>query len=229
MRDITGDMQIIWSSLASVAGNKGATVMFIGARAGDGVSSCARAFAKLSSVRSTKSVWLIDLDFYSNGQFNALGGNENGNWSGPFDMSFGKNPFWWTVPRGKYNGKNALVGYRVGATKLYVSKFRREELEENQVIQIGPAPEFWQTIRENLDITIIDAPPLENSHAGLALVSEMDGVVLVIDAENTNPKDAIDLKDEVIARGGNCLGIVLVTKEKQGRTYSKKNLFNFAL
>ncbi len=36
---------------------------------------------------------------------------------------------------------------------------------------------------------------MANSHAGLALASEMDGVVLVIDAENTNPKDAIDLKD----------------------------------
>jgi hypothetical protein len=70
-----------------------------------------------------------------------------------------------------------------------------------------------------VDLTIVDAPALEQSRAGLALVADMDGVVLVIDAENGDVRDAIEMRDEILGRGGRCLGIVV---SEAGRKSSKK-------
>jgi hypothetical protein len=56
---------------------------------------------------------------------------------------------------------------------------------------------------------VVDAPALEQSRAGLALVADMDGVILVIDGENGDVRDAIEMRDEVLGRGGRCLGIVV--------------------
>lgn len=194
----------------------GATIMFIGARIGDGTSSCAQSFAKLAATRAERSVWLIDLDFFVDKQFASLGG-ASGNWQGPFDMAFGKLPFWRAIPRGQSGqGEGALVSYRVGKTKLFVSRFRREALQNGQSIQIGPAPDYWRALRGAIDVTVIDAPALEKSRAGLALCAEMDGVVLVVNSA-ADPRDAIDLRDEVINRGGRILGVVVVSGRSMPR------------
>jgi Mrp family chromosome partitioning ATPase len=203
------DLQNVWSALAGSASMNGASIMFIGARLGDGTSICAQSFAKLAATRAERSVWLIDLDFFVDKQFVQLGG-ANANWQGPFDMSFGKSPFWRAIPRAQTgNGEGALVGYRVGKTKLFVSRFRRDALKEGQSIQVGPAPDYWRAVRTAIDVTVIDAPAIEKSRAGLAICAEMDGVVLVINADG-DPRDAIDMRDEVMNRGGRILGVVVV-------------------
>jgi Mrp family chromosome partitioning ATPase len=210
MNSIGDQMQGVWSAVAAATGGAGAAVMFMGARRHDGISTVARNFAQLSATRAPRSVWLLDLDFFSGGQFEALGGG-NGHFGGPFDMTFGKMPFWSASPRAPdgSQGEGAVVGYRSQTDKLFVSRFHKSVLGPEQKLQVAPAPDYWRAVRQHVDLTIVDAPALEHSRAGLALVADMDGVVLVIDAENGDVRDAMEMRDEIMGRGGQCLGIVV--------------------
>jgi Mrp family chromosome partitioning ATPase len=218
MDGIQGQMQGVWSAVAAATGGAGAAVMFMGARRGDGVSAIARSFAKLSASRAARSVWLLDLDFFADQQFEALGGN-SGRFGGPFDMTFGRMPFWKASPRAPdgSQGEGAVVGYRSNTDKLFVSRFNRAALLGDQKLQVAPAPDYWRAVRNSVDMTVVDAPALEQSRAGLALVADMDGVILVIDNDNGDVRDAIEMRDEVIGRGGRCLGIVVSGAGKSAR------------
>jgi Mrp family chromosome partitioning ATPase len=220
MDSISDQMQGVWSAVAAATGGAGAAVMFMGARRGDGISTIARNFAELSAARAARSVWLLDLDFFADAQFQALGG-ASGRFGGPFDMTFGKMPFWRASPRAAdgSQGEGAVVGYRSNVSKLFVSRFNKTALSPDQKLQVAPAPEYWRAVRNHVDLTIVDAPALEQSRAGLALVADMDGVVLVIDAENGDVRDAIEMRDEVLGRGGRCIGIVV---SEAGRKAPKK-------
>jgi Mrp family chromosome partitioning ATPase len=220
MDSISDQMQGVWSAVAAATGGAGAAVMFMGARRGDGISTIARNFAELSASRAARSVWLLDLDFFADAQFEALGGR-NGRFGGPFDMTFGRMPFWRASPRAPdgSQGEGAVVGYRTDVDKLFVSRFNKSALSIDQKLQVAPAPDYWRAVRNAVDLTVVDAPALEQSRAGLALVADMDGVVLVIDAENGDVRDAVEMRDEVLGRGGRCLGIVV---SEAGRKIVKK-------
>lgn len=216
MGRIHGQMQGVWSAVAAATGGAGAAVMFMGARRGDGISTTARAFSELSATRAARSVWLLDLDFFGPGQFQALGG-EGADFAGPFDMTFSTQPFWRAVPRapGGGQGEGAVVGYRTDNPKLFVSRFNAAALSGSQKLQVAPAPDYWRAARAKIDVIIVDAPPLEQSRAGLALVPDMDGVVLVIDGARSDVRDAVEMRDEVLGRGGRCLGIVVTHARSQ--------------
>jgi Mrp family chromosome partitioning ATPase len=227
--DVVSDqMQGVWSAVAAATGGAGAAVMFLGARRSDGVPEIARSFASLAASRAARSVWLLDLDFFSDGQFAALGGSKS-QFSGPFDMTFGRMPFWRASPRAPdgSQGEGAVVGYRTRVDKLFVSRFDKSALRADQKLQVAPAPDYWRAVRANVDMTIVEAPPLELSRAGLALVADMDGVVLVIDAENGDVRDAIEMRDEILGRGGRCLGIVVSElSQKAAKRAPSKSMFS---
>jgi Mrp family chromosome partitioning ATPase len=210
MGSIQGQMNGVWSAVAAATGGAGAVVMFMGTKHDVGISEVARAFAELAAERAAKSAWLIDLDFFGPGQFSALGGMQTG-FKGPYDMTFGVTPFWRAQPRSPdgAQGEGAVVGYKTLIPKLYVSCFNRKALADNQKLLVTPAPDYWRAVRRSVNLTIVDAPPLEQSRAGLALAADMDGVVLVIDGNKSNVRESIDLRDEVVGRGGRCLGIVV--------------------
>jgi hypothetical protein len=210
MNTIGDQMQGVWSAVAAATGGAGSAVMFLGARREDGISMIARSFAELSAARAARSVWLLDLDFFTDAQFQFLGGGSE-RLSGPFDMTFGRMPFWRASPRAAdgSQGEGAVVGYRTRVDKLFVSRFNKAALSPEQKLQVAPAPDYWRAVRNHVDLTVVDAPALEQSRAGLALVADMDGVILVIDGENGDVRDAIEMRDEVLGRGGRCLGIVV--------------------
>jgi hypothetical protein len=215
MGDLHGQMQGVWSAVAAATGGSGAAVMFVGARRSDGVSDCARAFAQLCTTRASRPVWLLDLDLFGGHQFASLGGDDGG-WSGPFDMTFGQAPFWRALPRSVDGrmGEGIVVSYRSPDGRLFVSRARRDALMPGQSLQVAAAPDYWRAVRQSVEMTIVDAPPLERSRAGLAIAADMDGVVLVVDAERGDARDAIEMRDEVLSRGARCLGVVVV---KPGR------------
>jgi Mrp family chromosome partitioning ATPase len=223
MGSIQGQMNGVWSAVAAATGGAGAAVMFVGAKHDVGISEVARAFAELAAERAAKSAWLIDLDFFGPGQFSALGGAQTG-FKGPYDMTFGVTPFWRAQPRAPdgAQGEGAVVSYKTTIPKLYVSRFNRAALAGNQKLQVAPAPDYWRAVRRSVDLTIVDAPPLEQSRAGLALAADMDGVILVIDGAKSDVRESIDLRDEVVGRGGRCLGIVVTGQSSSALSHSRK-------
>lgn len=216
MDDLPGQMQSVWSAVVGSTGGRGAAVMFISARSGTGTSTCARAFAQLAAARAPRSAWLVDLDLFSDSQFTAMGGVDAG-WPGPYDMTFGRSPFWRATPRAPdgSQGEGVIVGYRVGGSKLFVSAFRREALSPGQTLQVTPAADYWRSLGTAIDMTVVDAPALERSRAALALAADMDATVLVVDGKAGDPADAMELRDEILARGGKVIGAVVVETDRR--------------
>jgi len=68
---------------------------------------------------------------------------------------------------------------------------------------------YWDRLREQLDLVIIDAPPPYASPVGLALAPTADGVVLVLEAERTRASAAAAARDAIRSTGANLLGVVL--------------------
>lgn len=209
--DISQDLNNVWAAMARHLEAGGANIMFVGINEGDGTSRIAANFARLCASRASGAVWLLDLDFFNNGQFGQIA-NLNATVSGPFDMTFGQKPFWHLTPYSEHE-KAIVSGYRIGSSKLFISKFRRELLKPNQMIQIAQQPQYWAAVRRKIEITIIDAPPVSNSRAAFAILADMDAIVLVIDADNGDPDAAIALREEIERKGGKCLGAVLVSSQ----------------
>jgi Mrp family chromosome partitioning ATPase len=211
MADIGDQLHNVWASISTNKKGRGANIMFISAHASDGCDEIACAFAKLAAKRTAKPVLLMDLDFVNNNQYHKLGGDKF-KWQGPFDLSMSVKPFWRLIPHRRENAdieKKLLVGYRVGNSKLFVSRLRQEKVEAEQSIQIGPNTNYWNVLKGAFEINVVDAPPLEYSGAGLAIAADMDSVIMVIDAD-IEPNSAIEMRDNIHRHGGNIIGVIVV-------------------
>lgn len=228
MSDLPGQMQNVWSALAGIAGGRGSAVMFVSARTGTGTSLVARAFAQLCAARAPRSAWLLDLDLFGNGQLRFLAAAAGAadpatglpaGWPGPYDMTFAVAPFWRATPRGPdgSHGEGAVVAWRVGGSKLFVSGYRPEALAPGQTLQVAPAPGYWSTLAAAIDVTVVDAPALERSRAALALAADMDAVILVVDGADGDPADVMEMRDELLGRGATILGAVVVAPDRSRR------------
>lgn len=69
--------------------------------------------------------------------------------------------------------------------------------------------DYWNCLRERVDLVVIDAPPALNSPLGLAIAPTVDGVVLVIEAERTRRAVAEAARDALMTAGATILGTVL--------------------
>lgn len=217
MKSVQGQMQGVWSADAAATGGKGAAIMVLGAPRGDGVSVIARSFVSLCTAGAPKSVWILDLDFF---RWSVQGTRWlGGQLLGADDMIFGQAPFWKAAPRAPDGGQGqgAVVSYRSKVDKLYLGRFAQGAIGSDQKLKVAPAPDYWRAVRTCVDMTIVDAPALEPSPVGLALVTEMDGMVLVIESDTGDVRDAIEMRDEVIARGGRCLGVIVSRRGKNGQ------------
>jgi len=67
---------------------------------------------------------------------------------------------------------------------------------------------FWESLRQQFDMILIDSPPFETSPDGIAISRRVDGVVLVLEAEKTRWPVAERMKEQILLNGGNILGIV---------------------
>ena len=205
----------IWRAvMRTPAPSGGRAILFATARSGQGCSRIARAFAEAAAKGARRGVWLVDLDFYGNGQF----AHYDEPWSGmnpgaAGDARFGATPFWRVAPAqdgGAPQGAgDRLTAHRLGQSRLFASRFHADDLPAEARVQVGPQPAYWAAARAALDLIVVDAPSFERSRAGLAVAGDMDGVVLVADAQEAGAYDLGLTRDAIEARGGLCLGLVL--------------------
>ncbi len=215
MRDLRGDLGNVWrtaSRLSSGSGG-GRTVMFISARDGEGVTSMAASFACLACRRVERPAWLIDLDLRRNRLYK---GFEEGFARGigrpgrAYDASLRKTPIYSIVPRVvKGEDEKLLTVHEIEGARLMVTRFRNERLQKGQRVQVRTSPEWWQTLRKMADWITVDAPSLERSPAGLAMASQMDGIILVVEADATSAEDVVGARREIEAHGGNIIGVAM--------------------
>src|ERR1700754_736808 len=181
MKDLRSDLADLNRALAQTPGTEGGrSVMFMSARAGEGVSSVAVSFALMAAENARKPVWLVDLDLKRNHLFNtfAVGpfADAFGGVGPPYSAALKTQPFFAVEPEDPEatSGLGLFTAHRVGELRLMVTQFDATRLKPGHAIRIRTQPAYWQAVRAATDWVVVDAPALELAGAGLAIASQMD-------------------------------------------------------
>jgi protein-tyrosine kinase len=168
-------------------------VMFIGCHSNEGTSTVSRQLAKTASLRLGKAVLLIDLD-RSRPEFqvfvdvvpeasleDVMKSDDT-----PFEKAF----------------------CQVEDSSLYVMPLFQQSSLNPRTLDSAKNAMFWETLKDRFDMIILDTPPATLFPDGLALVRNVDGVIMVVEAEKTRWPIALGVKEKIVKNGGNVLGIV---------------------
>lgn len=215
MLDLNAEMAELWGSLGAPAPGRARLIQFVAARRGEGTSTVAREFARFAARRAGRSVWLIDLDLMAAGQHAALSADPGrfGDMGGPVAASPDDSAFFTVqppqtdpdgaaIPDARY-----LVAHGLKGARMWVTRFRTEALKGRQTVQITPGAAYWSIMRNHADLLVIDSPSIDRSQAALAVAPFMDQTVLVVAADQADPKPPAMLRDAIGAAGGRCAGV----------------------
>lgn len=222
MRDLRQDLGGLWQTAQALPGHGGGRiVLFIGPRAGEGTSSVAVSFAQIAAQRSARMTWLVDLDVRKNPLYTAFAKGrvvDGGRPLHALDASLGTEQIY--AAAGPDPGK-LMTAHQIEGGRLLVTRFRHDRLAPGQGLQLRTAPGWWAALRKAADWVVVDAPAADRSRAGLAFVSQADGVVIVARADETPAAEIAALRDEVGAHGGTVLGLVLNQVKDDARFASR--------
>lgn len=177
---------------ASLPGINCRSILFVGSRPDEGTSTIARELAKIVSLRMEKTVLLMDFD--SNRPRRHVYG----------DLRPERNIN--EVVKTGESIEKALC--RVEESSLYVMPLFQRTLLPPAAIDPGMAGGFWSSLRSRFDLIIVDSPPALMFPDGPSIVAQVDGVILVVEAEKTRWQVALSVKEKVLKSGGNILGMV---------------------
>ncbi len=168
------------------------TVLFVGSRSNEGTSTVARQLARIVSMRMGKSVLLIDLDR-----------------SRPDLHVFSKlkPEIYLQDTRGSGDQIEESLA-RVEESSLYVMPLFWRTMISPKTIDQAKRVDFWEPLKDRFDLIIVDSPPASMFPDGPAIVSRVDGVILVVEAEKTRWHVALSVKEKILNSGGNILGTV---------------------
>lgn len=197
---------------------RGVMIQFIAPNPGAGTSTMARAFAEVASRFCDGVTLLFDLSGPANVQYNMASYERwsgGGSLSAHVDLGFNPNCLWRLLSdTASMDLHNTTPPYllttfhQLDGSRLLVSRFGHEALRQGQRAQINVDPQVWQLLRTRLPLIIVDSPPISVSSDGVALASEMDAVVIVVEAETERSAVIEDLRDKLVARGAHVAGIV---------------------
>ena len=192
--EFEGEMVRLYQNLhASLSDLKNKVILFVGSRQEEGTSTIVREFAKVTASRFNHSVVLLDASPYDAGQH----------------LSFDVKPkFGWADVM--LNGKPLETAlYRIAGTNLFISPMCGDSKASPQIPNALVWEAFLGKLKERFDLVLIDSPPATLYPDGLSVVNKVDGVVLVVAAEDTRWPVAESVKDNITRSGGRLLGMVL--------------------
>jgi Mrp family chromosome partitioning ATPase len=97
---------------------------------------------------------------------------------------------------------------RVEESSLYVMPLFWKTMSTPKAIDYAQRGGFWESLKDQFDLIIVDSPPATMFPDGPAIVSRVDGVIFIVEAEKTRWQVALSVKEKIINSGGNILGIV---------------------
>jgi protein-tyrosine kinase len=180
------------SSMFDTMGGK--CILFMGSRPGEGASTLVRQFAQVAARQLHRSVLLLDADLTHPSQLGAFGISPQHGWEE-------------TVRNGT---PLSATAYPAGADKrLAVSQLSVHAVSSPPVFGMPELDTFLETVKQDFDLVLIDAPAAADSPDGLALARKVDGVILVIEAEKTRWEVAENVRTRITKQGGTILGVIL--------------------
>jgi protein-tyrosine kinase len=187
------EMLGLYQNVCSLLGNgTGKTVQFISARDGEGAPQVAREFVRTVVQKLNKTGLLLDTN-PGGQQAKALGVSLSTGWE---DIIGADKPI-----------REAL--FQIGNSGLFVSQASSKGTVSSAFFDSPRVARLLEELKGEFDIVAIDSPSGTVSADGLALTPKVDGVVIVVEAEETRWQVAQSIKDRISKRGGKVLGVVL--------------------
>jgi hypothetical protein len=167
---------------ALLPGRPTRAIEFIGSREGEGTSTVAGEFARVSATRYGQRVLLLEM--------HSLGRFESGTALAP-------------------DGRAAhAAGGAERRGRLDIAPLPQEFLTVPHTADSQGSAATWERLRAAYDLILVDAPPATTSSQGLAVSRQVDGTVLVLAAEDTRWPVAGRVRQSIERSGGRVLGIV---------------------
>ena len=172
-------------------------VQFIGSQAGEGTSTLTREFAWMAAENSSKPVLLVEADFYGPSHAQAFAIET-------------KPPLDYALKEGK-----ALDGVvsQIGQSNLFLATLSPQFFRSLTERTLSHSTDVWKAARSRFSLILVDSSPVSVSSDSLSICETVNGVILVIASEKTRSAVAKNVKNQILNREGNLLGIVY-TKRK---------------
>jgi len=184
----------LWARYAEVPMK---VVLFVAATPGSGASTAAASFASLLAEDADTKVLFVDADLRSVERSRFPGTNsteEDDSSVSLMQLLTGGASSIYPVP---------------GPTNLYVLPSGAKCSMPLSLFQSQAFDEFLRTARERFQYVVVDAPSLQGCPESLVLSRKADGVIFVIESEQTRKRTAIWAKQQIEDSGGKLLGVVL--------------------
>ncbi len=183
-------------------------IQFFGAREGEGVSTVVWEYGCLIAQQLKKSVLIVSDDPRIKGNC----------------QMFERQSI---MTLQELLGREPLLNGSIPKVKdhsLYLCGLEGNELLLPQTNALGMDKENWTIILTQFDCVLIDSPPMSISDDALKFCAIVDGVVIVVEAEATRGPVVHSLKDHIVKRGGNILGVVFNKQRHYIPEWVYKNL-----
>lgn len=177
-------------SLLANSSNK--MIQFMGSKRGEGVSTIVREFAKVAVERHGKSVLILDSAYQDPTRRININVTCEYGW---LDL----------LKEGELIDK---AFYRVGDSNLYFAPISVQASMLPPVKDLNLASNVWDKLKEKFDLILIDSSSDTNTTESITVSRNVDGVVLIVEAEKTSKKSIKKIRDRVIANGGNIIGVI---------------------
>ena len=177
---------------ARLSGPEKKVIQFIGSRKGEGTSTLVREFAMVSAHHSSKPVLLIEADLLQPSQYQAFGLSP----APPLDHVLKEG----TTLDG--------VISQVENSNLYLATLSNKVQSVLTARTFFQSADMWKHVREHFALILIDSSPVSITADSLALCESVDGIVLVVEAEKTRSAVAQSVRNQILMRSGNLLGMV---------------------
>jgi protein-tyrosine kinase len=166
-------------------------IQFIGSREGEGTSTIVKEFAKVVAKRLGKSLFLLNADQYNTRQQIFLHVLPN---CGLEELP-----------------KDEMFNERTGDGQITDLDERIVSLNKMSTPLDFYSPQmsgFWECLKQKYDLILVDSAPLSVSPEGIEIARRVDGVVMVVEAEETRWQVVKKLKDKLENVGANIIGVV---------------------
>jgi len=212
VRGVALNSEMAWlhqqvEALISNSSNK--LLQFIGSRHGEGVSTIVREFAKVAVERYGKSVLVLDSAYQDPTRRININVTCEYGW---LDL----------VKEGELVDK---AFFRVGESNLYFAPISVQATLVRPVKDLDVNLNVWEKLKEKFDLILIDSSSDSSTTESIAMTRNVDGVLLVVEAEKSRKKVVKKMKERIQANGGNILGVILNKRKYYIPAYIYKKFF----
>jgi protein-tyrosine kinase len=172
-------------------------IQFIGSRKGEGTSTLVRELALFSAQYSQKPVLLVEADLMQPSQYQAFGIET-------------KSPLDHVLKEGK--PVEGVIS-QIENSNLFLATFSSKIQSALTARTFCNPTDLWKIVREQFSLILIDSSPVNVTADSLMLCKTVDGIVLVVEAEKTRSTVVKKVRDQILMKEGNLLGMIF-TKHK---------------